>query len=481
MKSGIRILAAMAAGACLLMTGCGNQKTDTVSVQSVAMLNGVTPEMNIEKYAGIVTSGNVTAVKRQDDRQIANVAVKTGDQVTQGQLLFTYDAESAQNDLDRQMLELQQIQNTITAKTAERNQLAADKKKAKADEQLDYTLKIQDADTDIREAQYNLGLKQKEISKSKTLLTDLTVTAPVSGTVTSVGNASSGSDSDSNDESGDETELASDQEDAGTDSGVTSDDGSGTDTGNGSSGTGTSTFIKIEETGVLRVKGTINENNIGEISTDMPMIVRSRTDDKKMWKGTVTSINTSKPVSDSNQNYYGNTDTMTQSSKYPFYVKLDNPDGLIVGQHVYLEPDVGQEDESDTSIRLPADFIVDAATSTPVVWMEDDQGLLTTRGVKLGSYEESDNSYEIVSGLTLDDYIAYPDSSLKKGMKCKEQDTSGADAAGETDSTIGYADSETSIVFSDSSGEDSMATEGDPAGNGELNEAALSMEDGGAS
>lgn len=476
----IRMLTAAAvAGIYLLTGGCGSKKTETVSVQSVAMLNGVTTEMNLEKYAGVVTSGTVTSVKKEDGRQIANVAVKKGDQVTKGQVLFTYDVESTQNDLDKQQLELQQIQNTITAKTAERQQLAADKKKAKADEQLDYTLKIQEADTDIREAQYNLGLKQKEINKTKALLTDLSVSAPVSGTVTFIGSNSSAGSGTGTDEEGsgaDTSEEGTDVEEAGTDSSATADDmitddgADGGDTADGASdgtndsGSGSSTYMKIEETGILRIKGMVNEENIANISKGMPMVVRSRTDDQQMWRGTITSINTSKPASDNNANGYGQeTDTMTQSSKYPFYVTLDNPEGLMIGQHVYLEQDVGQENKNTEEIRLPADFIVDAATSTPIVWMEDDGGLLTTRGVQLGDYRKSDNSYAVTSGLTMDDYVAYPDSSLKKGMKCKEQETSDSDAVSEadsmTDSMTGYADSGTSVVFDDPSEADSQTEE----------------------
>lgn len=488
MKRGIRVLAAFAAGLCLLAGGCGSKKTETVSVQSVAMLNGVAPEMNLEKYAGVVTSGTVTAVKREDGRKIASVSVKAGDQVTAGQLLFTYDVESTQNDLDRQMLELQQIQNTITAKTAEKQQLAADKKKAKADEQLDYTLKIQDADTDIREAQYNLGLKQKEINRTKALLTDLSVSAPVSGTVTSVGSTSSSGDGTDGDNSSDgDSSDDSGVEEAGTDSGTSSDGSSadGDSSDSDSSGSGSSTFIKIEESGVLRVKGMINEENLGDISKGTPMVVLSRTDDQKFWKGTVDSVNT-KPSSNNNQNDYGDTDTMTQSSKYPFYVTLNDPTGLLIGQHVYLEQDVGQKDAAETTqIRLPADFIVDAASSTPVVWMEDDQGTLTTRGVKLGDYRESDNSYTIIFGITLDDYIAYPDSSLKSGMKCREQDVSEAgDTDSMTDSAAMYADSEyfddAGNAFADSTGtEAGEAEEGGEVG--ETDDGAAAVIGGGTS
>ncbi len=37
-------------------------------------------------------------------------------------------------------------------------------------------------------------------------------------------------------------------------------------------------------------------------------------------------------------------DDTTSSSTYPFYVTLDSSDGLMLGQHVYIEMDEGQEE-----------------------------------------------------------------------------------------------------------------------------------------
>ena len=62
-------------------------------------------------------------------------------------------------------------------------------------------------------------------------------------------------------------------------------------------------------------------------------------------------------------------DGMTQSSNYPFYVQLDGTNGLMLGQHVYVEPDVGQQ-EVKTGIWLSDSFINDV-DSNPYVWADN--------------------------------------------------------------------------------------------------------------
>ena len=107
------------------------------------------------------------------------------------------------------------------------------------------------------------------------------------------------------------------------------------------------------------------------------------------------------------------------SSKYPFYVKLEGKgDGLLMGQHVYIEPDYGQEDETDANaINLPSYFINDADGS-PWVWAKSSKDKLEKRSLKLGEYNGETDTYPVLDGLTAEDYIAFPDDSLKAGMAC---------------------------------------------------------------
>ena len=107
------------------------------------------------------------------------------------------------------------------------------------------------------------------------------------------------------------------------------------------------------------------------------------------------------------------------SSKYPFYVKLEGKgDGLLMGQHVYIEPDYGQEDETDANaINLPSYFINDA-DGNPWVWAKSSKDKLEKRSLKLGEYNGETDTYPVLDGLTAEDYIAFPDDSLKAGMAC---------------------------------------------------------------
>ena len=120
------------------------------------------------------------------------------------------------------------------------------------------------------------------------------------------------------------------------------------------------------------------------------------------------------------QSYYDSDTSL--SSKYPFYVALDTSDGLLLGQHVYIEPDYGQDAEQDASaINLPSYFINDP-DGKPWVWAQSSKGKLEKRDLKLGEYNADTDTYPVLDGLTAEDYIAFPDESLKAGMTCVTYD-----------------------------------------------------------
>ena len=108
-------------------------------------------------------------------------------------------------------------------------------------------------------------------------------------------------------------------------------------------------------------------------------------------------------------------DSQTSTSTYPFYVNLDSSDGLMLGQHVYIEMDEGQESQK-TGIWLSEVYIVDADTDSPYVWAADKKGKLEKRSVILGQHDEELGEYEIADGLSKDDCIAYPSDILEEGM-----------------------------------------------------------------
>ena len=100
----------------------------------------------------------------------------------------------------------------------------------------------------------------------------------------------------------------------------------------------------------------------------------------------------------------------------------------MLGQHVYIEADEGQ-DEEKIGIWLNDYFIVDADTDNPYVWVAGDNNKLEKRSVVLGQYDENLAEYEIADGLTEKDKIAFPTETLKEGMSVIEGTTDQTTAA----------------------------------------------------
>ena len=376
-------LSLLAAG----LTGCGGSG-DPVSVQSVAMITGVSSAGLYDRYGGVVESGETVKVQKDDSMELKDINVEVGDTVTKGQTLFSYNTETLSLELEKKQLELEQLQNTITTKKSQIQSLEKEKQSVAASEQLEYTIQINQLQIDVKEAEYNVTAKQKEIDRSKATLANATVVAPVDGRIQAINkdNNQQGSDYNQGDSS-------------------------------------TQAFITISQSGSLRIKGIINEQNAQSLSEGLSVIIRSRTDDTLTWNGTVTKIDWENPATNTNNNYYydsGSSDEMSSSSKYPFYIELQGEDGLMLGQHVYIEPDLGQTTQA--GLQLPEFYINDADTDAPWVWAANDKDKLEKRTVTLGAYDEALGSYEILDGLTLDDYIAAPEDGLKEGRKVVRYD-----------------------------------------------------------
>ena len=112
----------------------------------------------------------------------------------------------------------------------------------------------------------------------------------------------------------------------------------------------TEAFMTILAVGDFRIKGTVNEQNMSAIVEGQPVIVHSRVNDTT-WKGTLTAVDLENPEKDENAGYYvsssSSDSSATNSSNYPFYVELESVDGLMLGQHVYIEMDYGQGEEKE--------------------------------------------------------------------------------------------------------------------------------------
>ena len=201
-------------------------------------------------------------------------------------------------------------------------------------------------------------------------------------------------------------------------------------------------FMSILGVGKYRVKGTVSEQNMQNLSPGTPITVRSRVDETITWIGTVDSIDTEKPVSGSSSGVMvEGMDSSAQASKYPFYVTLESSDGLMLGQHVYLEPDLGIEKKDGMWLMSP--YIIQD-DGDPYVWAAGEGDKLEKRAVTLGSYDEDSDTWEILDGLKPSDYITWPSDDCKKGAPVQKNigGMSGGMTGGDVDMDIGPMDGE---------------------------------------
>lgn len=165
------------------------------------------------------------------------------------------------------------------------------------------------------------------------------------------------------------------------------------------------------------------------------MIVYSRVDSSK-WYGEISDINTDQK-DDSNQNsynYFG--DSGADSSSYKFYVELESSEGLILGQHVYMEENLGQ-DEEKTGLWLEDYYIVQEEDGA-YVWAAGADNTMKKQAVTLGEYDEDLMKYEILDGLTVEDYIAFPMDDITEGAAVVYNDISTGDDGMDDMDGMGY-------------------------------------------
>ena len=294
------------------LAACGSSKEGDFPAES-----GYTQEQlvlgSVNRFAGVVISGKETKVEKAAGKTVDEIKVSVGDTVKKGDVLFTYDGSQAEYDYEKAEVELNQMRMSLDGYATQKADLEKEKATAPASEQLSYTIQIQELDTTIRETEYKIGLKEKELEQMKEGTGDLNVVSPVNGKIKSINN----DDADS-DNSNDDDDMM--------------DDFSFSDSSSGSS----QPFIVITETDSFRVKAMINEENMRSLTAGDPVTIRSRVDDST-WEGTVKEVDTQNPQQDQSGFYEGDDSEMTTSSKYPFYVDLESSEGLILGQHVYVE------------------------------------------------------------------------------------------------------------------------------------------------
>ena len=363
-----KLAAALVCALCLTLSACGGSGTAVYvqSVERLAAMGGIAPG---NRFLGMVVSEHTAEINRDADKTIAELLVKEGDDVQEGQALFSYDTEELQLNLDKKNLELEQLKSSIESYKEKIKTLERERSGLSGTAKLQYTVEIQSAQVDQKEAELKLKTKEDEVKKAQELLDNSTVTSPITGRVQKI-NENDTTDSDGK----------------------------------------PAAYITIQQSGAYRVKGVLGELQRGSLKEGDRVKLVPRTEENAAWTGTVTLVDYENPTqgSDTDRYYGSSSDEMTTASRYPFYVELDSTDGLMLGQHLYIELDTGTD---APGVGISGAFLCYNEDGSAYVWAEKG-GKLEKRAVTLGDYDPMTDVQKITEGLSLEDYIAYPDPEL---------------------------------------------------------------------
>lgn len=328
-----------------LNRGKSGGSQEGIYVQPVSSMNA---NVLADRYAGVVESQQTADFKAASGREIDEILVIAGQNVSEGTPLFRYSIRDAQNKVAAAQLEIENYNNQISILASSGNST--------------------DIQLQIRQLQYQIQVQQQEIAGYEQEIENAEVKSTIDGVVKSVN----------------ETGIGADGMEA--------------------------PIVVVAETGDFRVKGKISEQSIGSFYTGMSVFVRSRVHESQVWHGEISSID-SEPEQNNNE-YWG---AGERSSKYPFYVSLEKTDGLMLGQHVFIEPDLGQGQKKE-GVWLDMSFIGYDNAGNPYVWCGT-SGKMKKQSVTLGETDEESYQVQILEGLSEKDLIAWPDESITEGMK----------------------------------------------------------------
>ena len=404
----------------------GGYDKNIVYVESVRSINGL-PVGNTSRFMGIVESQESKGVNKDSGKSVKEVYVKVGDTVKKGDKLFAYDTTEMELSLEQLNIERTGIVNNIDSLNTSLSDYTTQRNKATdQDDILSYTSQINSTNSSIKEAEYDLSVKDLEIKKMKESIEKAVVTSPMNGIVKTAGTADAKESDDDSDFDAD-MDMDDDMDDM-DDMSYSSEESEESDA-----------FITIIAEGDYRIKGITDEMNIHNFTSGTKIILRSRTDESVTWKGKIAKVDM-EPKSEQNDYYdYGES-----ASNYNFYVTPESTDNMILGQHLFIELDYGQE-EGVKGVQLPAYYIVKEEAGT-FVWKKGEDGNIVKAAITLGEHNEEADTYEITAGLTLDDYVAYPDDGIKEGdpTTTNYDDISGSedfeDEDFEMDETDGFGD-----------------------------------------
>lgn len=368
-----RKVAALALGSFLLMSmmsGCG-AKEDATQEEAVSTVPVEVETVQVQDFDKVITLGGLTEAestvnviaKVNGMEQITQVNVKVGDKVTAGQVLAQLDTETSQIQADNAQLAVANAENSIAvaqqsydnAVTNYNNALELFEIGAMSQTDLDQLKLARDnAQSQLNSAQIAVANARNTLQSANLALGYGTITAPISGTVTTV-NADVGSYA-----------------------------------------TASAPMFVIANVDTLEVSTGINEQNVSKIRVGQEVLLKINSVSDQWFSGNITEIST---VMNS------------QTKNYPITIAMNNQDdNLVAGMYAEINVIV---DHADDVLVIPVNAIV-YKDAQPVAYVLQADGTVKEAKLTLG-INDGDN-YVVTAGLQAGDQIVVTgNSSLVDG------------------------------------------------------------------
>ncbi|CAM4064658.1 RND transporter MFP subunit [Bacillus manliponensis] len=331
---------------------------------------------NTKLIAGEVKPGNIENFYADPTKgKVQEIAVKEGQEVKQGDKLFSYDNEEM--NLQMKQAELDQKMTTMNIDQGKKkiDSLKKDIKSAKdsgAGKEVTEPLEAQLSELEMQQKVAELekekgALHQQELKKKQG---ELTVYSSFNGVVQKVNkDAAQGSSQ-------------------------------------AMSGQGTP-FLQVASKDPFQVHGTVTELQKSQIQKDQPIKVTAKAAQKQEWTGKIVEVS-EYPTSAEAQGMAG--EQGQNMSYYTYKATLDTQEGLSPGYHVSLQVELN----SQTMIAVPSNSVIEEGDKN-YVYIEK-KGKLKKQEVKKGA---TDGKYvELLEGVKVGQKVVQnPSDKLYDGME----------------------------------------------------------------
>lgn len=399
------IAALIAGGVAFYRYRQANNTVEVIPVESVNMYVG---ESSNQEISGYVTATKSQEVVLSSNQVVKEVLVKKGQKVEAGTDLIRLDTEEEQIDLQLKGLSLQEIEQKISklnkeltelqsaavisnasngtasfqknSKTSSTSSTASSQKQYTAEEKqklvTEKQIELDSLRIDLKEANLEYTKLQKQIQNA-------TIKSTIKGTVKSI------------------------------------QDPSAYTSGKGK------TFLKIVSSDGLYLQGSVSELKLSSIQVGDELIAKSWETGEE-FTAKVTEVSPYPMEGNDMSDGMGN----PNASYYPFKAYIEDTKAVNNGEYVTITLGNSSTVSAEDGVFLPPAYIRKDGNRS-YVYLKGKDGLLKKKYIKTGKSSYG-VSVEVLEGVTLQDYIAFPyGKNVKEDAKTKVSEDGGMDYVGE--------------------------------------------------